>query len=276
VTARLYVYCVGDELSGASFEGLAGVGGARVSLLGLGRLAAAVSAAADEPVAVTEENLAAHNRVNAAALAGSTPLPFRFGTLAARERLADYAASNEASLLAALARVRGCVEMGVKLMEEARGAGRGARGASEGAASAGGVQGVVAAPPEGFDEAASLGAARDSLERGSLPRGEGARVGRGTAFLLRKRREVMGEEDARRRAEGLAAWLAAGVGELARESAVRVSPSEAIAVRAAHLVERERVEEYRGRLRALRGGRAGLRLLASGPWPPYSFSELRA
>ncbi len=236
----LYVYCLGDELPADAFEGLTGVGGAPVRLLKLGPLAAVVSDAGEEPVAVTEENLLAHNRVNAAALAASTPLPFRFGTRAAPERLAEYAASNEAALAAALARVRGCVEMSVKLLEKAKGEGK--------------------AEPEG----AGRGAGVD----------EAAAVGRGTAFLLRKRREVLGEEEARRRAEELAAWLASGVGELARESAVRVSPSEAIVVRAAHLVGRARVGEYRVRLRELGAARAGTRLLTSGPWPPYSFGDV--
>lgn len=249
----LYVYCLGDELSGAALDGLAGVGGASVRLLSLkGRLSAVVSDAGAEPVAVTEENLSAHNRVNAAALAVSTPLPFRFGTRAAPGRLAEFAASNEGALHAALARVRGCVEMGVKLMENAEGRGREAEGKSE-APAAGGDPGAPAAG--GGGEAA-------------------AGVGRGTAFLLRKRREVLGEEAARARAEELAAWLAGGLGELARESAVRVSPSEAIAVRAAHLVGRVRVGEYRARLRELGAARPAVRLLASGPWPPYSFGEL--
>ena len=250
MSASLYVYCVGDELSEASFEGLAGVGGARVSLLSLGRLAAVVSEAGDEPVAVTEENLAAHNRVNAAALAGSTPLPFRFGTLAARARLAEYAASNESELSETLARVRGCVEMGVKLMGKAKGKAQKTKGESE---------------AEGRE---SSGASHEIS--GDSP--SSAAVGRGTAFLLKKRREVLGEEDARLRAEELAAWIAAGVAGLVRESAVRVSPAEAIAVRAAHLVERGRVAEYRARLRELGAGREGLRILTSGPWPPYSFS----
>ena len=100
-------------------------------------------------------------------------------------------------------------------------------------------------------------------------------VGRGTAFLLKKRREVLGEAEARRRAEELTAWLAAGLAELACESAVRVSPSEAIVVRAAHLVERGRVAEYRARLRELGAERPDLRLLTSGPWPPYSFSDIK-
>jgi hypothetical protein len=45
-------------------------------------------------------------------------------------------------------------------------------------------------------------------------------------------------------------------------------------VRAAHLVERERVVAYRERLRSLGAERVGLRFLTSGPWPPYSFSDV--
>jgi len=234
----LYVYCLGDDLSGAAFEGLAGVDGARVQLLALGSLAAVVSEPGNEAVAVNEKNLLAHNRVNAAALAVTTPLPCRFGTRAAPERLAEYVSANGAALSSALARVRGCVEMSAKLMEK---------------------PGVRSRKAEGGSEAgvADLGAA-----------------GAGTAFLLKKRREILGEEGARRHAEEAAAWLASGVGELARETDARLSPSEAIFVRAAHLVARERVAEYRTRLRALAAEREDLRLLTSGPWPPYSFSEM--
>lgn len=240
----LYVYCLGDELPESAFEGTTGVGGAAVRLLSLkGPLSAVVSEAPAEPIAVNEENLQAHNRVNAAALAASTPLPFRFGTRAAPERLAEYAATNEAALASALARVRGTVEMGVKLMSKAAGEAREADGES-------------------------VGGPKDSAPAE-------ATVGRGTAFLLKKRREALGGEEARLRAEGLAAWLAEGVAGLARESAVRVNSSEAIVVRAAHLVGRERVEEYRARLRGLRAARADVRLLASGPWPPYSFSDIK-
>ena len=234
----LYVYCLGDDLSEAAFDGLAGVCGARARVLTLGSLAAVVSEPGDEAVAVNEENLLAHNRVNAAALARSTPLPCRFGTRAAPERLAEYVTTHEEALASALARVRGCVEMSVKLMEKAEGKGQKAKVESEA-------------------DVADVSAA-----------------GAGTAFLLKKRREILGEEGARRRAEEAAAWLASGVGELARETAERLSPSEAIFVRAAHLVERAHVADYRARLRALAAGRDDLRLLTSGPWPPYSFSEI--
>lgn len=235
----LYVYCMGEGLSGSAFEGLAGVGGARVRVLALGALAAVVSEAGGEAAVVNEENLLAHNRVNAAALAVTTPLPCRFGTRAAPERLAEYVSANEAALAAALARVRGRVEMSVKLLEKPGAKGR---------------------KPEAEGEAVGT---------------EAGAAGAGTAFLLKKRRELLGEEGARRRAEGAAAWLAGGLAGLAQETAERLSPSEALFVRAAHLVERARVGEYRARLRALAAERADLRLLASGPWPPYSFSDIK-
>lgn len=258
----LYVYCLGDELSEPAFEGPAGVGGAQVRLLRLGRLSALVSEAGEQAFAVTDENVLAHSRVNAAALAGSTPLPFRFGTRATPERLAEFASANEAALFAALARVRGCVEMGVKLLESPRGEQRaegGRRKAEGGAVEDGRAPEGAGLPPE-----SSVGAAAGA-----------AGGGRGTAFLLAKRREILGGEEARRRSEELAAWLAAGVSGLVRETAARPRPSGAIALSAAHLVERARVAEYRARLRALGAGRPPLRLLTSGPWPPYSFSDIR-
>jgi hypothetical protein len=244
MTMSLYVYCLSDDLRESAFEGLAGVGGARLRVLTLGDFAAVVSETGDEGVTVNEENLLAHNRVNAAALAYTTPLPCRFGTRTAPERLAGYADAHAAALAAALARVRGCVEMGVKLMEKSEG---------QEPKVESGAERVVGSTAGGAD----LGAA-----------------GAGTAFLLKKQREILGEEGARRRAEGAAAWLASGVAALVRETAARLSPAEAICVRAAHLVERSRVEEYRARLRALAAERRDLRLLISGPWPPYSFSEI--
>lgn len=248
----LYLYCVGDGLSEDAFGGLAGVGGAPVRLLRLGRLTAVVSETGGEPVPVTDENVLAHNRVNAAALAGSTPLPFRFGTRAAPARLAEYASANEAALLAALERVRGCVEMGVKVMERP---GEGAESKVENPEGGRGPAG--AGVTSGLPEAAGGGAA-----------------GRGTAFLLSKRREILGEEDSRLRAAEVAEWLAAGLSGSARETVERVRPSGAIILSAAHLVERALVGEYRVRLRSLGARRPGLRLLTSGPWPPYSFSDI--
>src|SRR5205085_2780008 len=161
----LYVYCLSDELDAAAFEGLTGVGGASARVLSLGRIAAVVSEFEDESVALTSENVRAHNRVNSQVLAALTPLPFRFCTRAAESRLAEYVAANEASLVASLARVRGCVEMSVKIrdaLEKAKGKRQKAKEESEEAAaecdgteSAGGARGDAARGGNVLDSSAN-------------------------------------------------------------------------------------------------------------------------
>lgn len=244
---RLYVYCVSDELEAAAVEGVEGVGGAAARLVRIGRLSAVVSAFEGERAAVTREALRAHNRVNAHVLALVTPLPFRFGTLAGEAQLNAYVGANERALSEALARVRGSVEMSAKVRLAA-----GAGDAAEG--------------PDLKREASPAGVE----ESGAAESGAG---GRGTAFLLAKRREIMGGEALKARAEEAASRLASAVVGLARESEVRLSPEGPIVVRASHLVARADVAEYRERLRRA-GARPGpVLLLTSGPWPPYSFSN---
>jgi hypothetical protein len=240
---RLYVYCLSDELSGAPSEWPEGLGGARVRLAEFGKVSAVVSEFEGGRVSVTSENLRAHNRVNSHVLARVTPLPFRFGTLADESRLAEYVASNEGALLESLARVRGCVEMGVKVR------------LVEGA----GVKSEAVATES---------------EAGAME--ETAAGGRGTAFLLAKRREILGGEDSKARAEETAARLGACVGEIARESDVSLNPDGPIVVRAAHLIARADADEYRARARSFGAELRGMQTLTSGPWPPYSFGLGRA
>ena len=259
----LYVYCICDGSESEAFGGAVGLGGAAARVLKFGRVAAVVGDVEDGArVAATGENVSAHNRVCSHALASVTPLPARFGTLVAEARLAGYVAASEAALVSALARVRGCVEMGVKIRDDAARAKDEKRMTKEGS--------------EKDDDAAAAFAKDEGREDVAETRNKVARVGSGTAFLLAKRREILGDESLKLRAEELAAWLDRRVSGLVRESAARLRPSESLAVRAAHLVERVWVEEYRGRVRALCDEHPGLQFLTSGPWPPYSFSEIEA
>jgi hypothetical protein len=255
----LYVYCVGDGLSAELFSDLCGVGDVPVRLLVMGGIAAVVSEFAGEAVELSARNVRAHNRVNARVLARSTPLPFRFGTLAGEQRLAEYVAGNESTLLDALKRVRGCVEMGVKVRRDAEEAKVKRQKAKEEDEEA------------GAERDAAAGVDVRKVSAGAV---SGTAAGSGTAFLLAKRREILGDEASRRRAEEVAAWLASRVSDSVRESSLRVGPSESLVVRAAHLVERARLEEYRARVRELTDERADLHFLTSGPWPPYSFSHI--
>jgi len=45
-------------------------------------------------------------------------------------------------------------------------------------------------------------------------------------------------------------------------------------VAAAHLVERDKIPQYKERLAAARKNRPELHFLFSGPWPPYSFANI--
>lgn len=245
---RFYVYCLSDEPDAVSIEGLKGVGGSDARALAFGGAASIVAVVSEfkgERAAVTRENLRAHNSVNAHVLARSTPLPFRFGTLADESRLDEYVSANEGALADAFARVRGCVEMGVKLR------------VVEGAESS---------------ESSEVNVKEVRVEGASAARKAG---GSGTAFLLAKRREILGEESLKARAEAAAARLAERVEGLARESDVRLNPEGPIVVRAAHLVSRADVSEYRARVRSFGASLERLHLLTSGPWPPYSFGVER-
>lgn len=236
---NLYAYGLSDETGTTlAFDEGAGVGGAKPFLIEGGGVCAVVSEFADERVAVTRENLRAHNRVVGRVLAETTPLPFRFGTLVTPVRLERYVDDNREALLAALARVRGCVEMSVKIMWETEAVRRE-------------VETRVEARPS-------------------------ATAGPGAAYLASKRRAMAGSEALRAKADEIATWLAGVVGDAARETRVEVAPERELVVRAAHLVERVRVGEYRERLRAARVDERGreLRFLTSGAWPPYSFSEV--
>lgn len=236
---RLYVYCLGTERAARAAEGMGGVGDSSVTVVALGRVAAVVSEFGADAAAVSRENVRAHNRVNARVLAAETPLPFRFGTLASESRLNEYVKSNEDALVSALARVGGCVEMGVKIRWNAE---------------------EVSGEQEALSSKEGVGG--------------GARAGSGTAFLLAKRREIMGGDALRARAEEVSAWLAGRVAGLVRESDVRVNASGALVVRAAHLVERARLDEYRERVRDAALERPHAHFLTSGPWPPYGFTAL--
>ena len=57
---------------------------------------------------------------------------------------------------------------------------------------------------------------------------------------------------------------------LARESVVQPGPE---LLRAAYLVDREAVDGFVGLVRRLQETHDGIRVLCTGPWPPYSFAQ---
>ncbi|HKC64940.1 MAG TPA: GvpL/GvpF family gas vesicle protein [Pyrinomonadaceae bacterium] len=238
----LYAYCLGDEVTDQMVESVAGLSEAKPRVVRCGEIVAVVSEFGDEQVKVTRENVLAHERVVRRVLAETTPLPFRFGTVTSDAKLRSYIDSQRDSLKAQLERVRGCVEMSVKVIWNLEAVRR--------------------------EVAASFEQESKAIEAG------GTRKGSGTAFLVMKRSEIFGEHTIKERAAEIADWLNESLKGTVREARVTVEPTAPLVISAAHLVERVRLKEYRDALDVARILRSELHFLTSGAWPPYSFTSV--
>ena len=118
----LYLYCLIDDaapIESVIFTGPnEGISGSKVTLFCLGDFALVVSDFAGASVPVTRENVLKHAEVVGSLLPITTPLPFRFGTLATEEKLESFLDSRSKALQAKQKLVRGCVEMSVKIIWE--------------------------------------------------------------------------------------------------------------------------------------------------------------
>jgi hypothetical protein len=92
----------------------------------------------------------------------------------------------------------------------------------------------------------------------------------GTDYMAALARRQADAAERRRQGEALCAWLLARAGPLVRESHIeRAAAGELAAM--AHLIERHDAEAYQQMIRDIRAERPDLRIVVSGPWPPYSF-----
>lgn len=196
---------------------LRGLEEAAVELVRCGRVAAALvpldTAPAPEPAV-----LWGHERVVEALMAQGAVLPVRFGTtLPDRPAAAALLDRHEQVLLEGLERVRGAVEVGLR------------------------IHSAAAGPPEEAPPPAS-----------------------GREYLLRQRAQVHDLVTAAERVHG---QLRAA----ARAAVSRPGNGRGQLLVGAYLVERDRVEAFVDRIRAADEATQPLRLLSTGPWPPYHF-----
>ena len=92
-----------------------GVGGAAVSVLTIGDLTALVSPSGPDPIARSRRNMLTHTAVLERAMANTTILPLRFGTVAPDQAaLTACIDTNRSAFCAALRAIDGRVELGLK------------------------------------------------------------------------------------------------------------------------------------------------------------------
>jgi hypothetical protein len=234
----IYLYCL-TEPACTPPAGLRGIAGGLVRSLAAGDAVAAwVSDVPAEPGPATTEQAVEHDRVVRAALAGETPLPARFG-----QSFADDSALCRAleprldSLARSLERVRGGVEMTIRIMLEETDS----------------VAGSDSIP--GRDAVTEMG-------------------GPGRAYLARLRARHEESAELQRRADFLQSRVARAVDAFAREGVCSPVMPGARSFSISHLVARAAVAEYRLAVDALVQADPALRFLVSGPWAPYSFAHL--
>jgi hypothetical protein len=99
--------------------------------------------------------------------------------------------------------------------------------------------------------------------------------GPGTAFLEKKRRELLGDERQVALKAELSNLLREDLGSLTRDEHIELRPSKTGVLAAVfHLVETADVQKYQEKVQEIRNNRPDLKIRLSGPWPPYSFANI--
>ena len=200
------------QAPGPSLRGLA-----PLRVLASGRLAIVYAPAAGGEV--TADALWHHEEAIEALMAEHDVLPFRYGTRCEDEAAASRAIeAREAELATTLERIRGAVELSVRVMTMS---------------------------PVGPRRAPDASPAE---------------------YLACRERA---STQVREAAEGVHEPLAA----LARASRQRTGSEPSEVLRGAYLVERDEVDHFARTVAQLQSRCDHLRLLCTGPWPPYSFAQ---
>ena len=254
-----WTYAVARPFDPVRVAGLRGVGGAEVHQVPHRELVAVVSALPAAGLGETalrakleqpewlEAAARAHHAVVAAVAAGGATLPFRLATIHhGDDRVAAVLRRGYGRLCAALDRLEGRIELGVKVYAD--------REAMVAAATA-------AAPPG--PAGTSFGSA-----------------GPGRDYLRRRMERHRQWEDAGRRAAALAERVAIALARLADDSRLqrpqdpRLSgiPGDNV-LNAVYLVDARRAAALSALAERLVEGVPGAWVRVTGPWPPYSFAD---
>lgn len=220
--------------------GLTGFGGVTLSLVPCGALAAAICRMDPGRIQSTTENVLHHAAIVEELRQRGSALPVRFGTvLPDADAVVGALAKHSAILEAEMARLGDKVEFGLTVLwNQSPGNDEENGGGDDGAPAAGEVTKV---------------------------QGAGARYLQ--ARLAKHRREAA----ARERAKALERDLDRVLSPYVLEHSCTILPTPRLPVRAAYLLDPARVQGFQEMFEELRRVHPDLRLLLSGPWPPYSF-----
>ena len=250
--AALYLYAITDRTA-SPLPDLPGLEEAPLYQLIGQDLVGVVSTVTTTQVQAAETNLWQHEMIVEALMADRAVLPVRFGTVFANEAAVQAELlAHQADLLASLNRVRGRVELGLRILINPTKE----RGSSDDEPTS-----PVAPLPEL--------ATNDQPDNAALA--QSAPVSRGRAYLMTRLAEEQRARAERQQAEAQVAEIHGPLAQLAVDSVQQVLVTPRLLLTAAYLVERDRVEDFRQAVAALSDAHPALSLLCTGPWPPYNF-----
>jgi hypothetical protein len=234
MSAGTYVYAIVAHHR-ALPAGLTGFGDSMLAMVVKGSLAAVTGPLPPGGLRRTTENVLLHGAIVEALHQQGPTLPVRFGTVVPNGEVAARAlAERETTLSADLTRLGDKVEFGLTAL---------------------------------WDRpiADHAGDSADSGADGRTERGPGTRY-------LRARLAVARRENARREiARSIACEIDAALAPHVLDRRCSLAPTDRLAIRAAYLIEPSRFEGCRRAIDDVRRRHPDLRVLVSGPWPPYSF-----
>lgn len=232
----IYVYAITEGLPRlASLSDLRPMGDARFEVASAENVSAVFSMI-DAAPAPGRDTVWQHERVAERLMADHVMLPARFGTVFRdAAALHDVLARNRDALAAGLERVRGCVELGVRVLWEP-------------------------AP-----------AANPGPSPTASPDGAGDAPGAGRAYLAARATQERQRVESETKAAALAAELNRLLLPAARDGSLRPAAAQPRMMSGAYLVPRDSVTAFRDKVNEAAAAFSELRLLCTGPWPPYHF-----
>ena len=244
--SKCYLYAITDQpkppmpVIPATIIGMVegGPGSLPIVSLGYQEIAAVIGRLDTPELPATEANLWRHETVVETLMASRAVLPVRFGTVLADEAaVRSFLVAQYDVLLAGLQRVRGRVELGLRVLWNDAGADR--------------LQG------DHSKLVPSVGQRSAGIS--------------GREYMFGRLETERRTQASRQRAEALAAALHAPLALLAEESVQQLLPTPAVLLKSAYMVERDRVAAFRQETEALSGAYPSLRFVCTGPWPAYNF-----
>ena len=235
----IYLYAICDQYA-APPEAVHGVDLAQLSTLCYEGLSAIVSKTDLADIAPTPQRLWQHERVVEALMYKRSVLPARFATVfESEDEVIDQLRIYQKHYEAELARVRGCVELGLRVLR-------------------------MVEPP----------ALEDRDDKDSIPSPDLlASEKNGRTFHIALRAAEMQRDALRRRDESLGEILNRSLIINATDHISRVESQTGTVLKASYLVPHSRLSEMQNAVHRLRETYKNLHFLCTGPWPPYHFVQ---